>query len=42
MGIYMLGVTSNLIKRIWEHKNKAIEGSTQKYNVDKLENAEEV
>jgi len=31
-----IGVTSNLLKRIWEHKNKAIEGFTQKYSVDKL------
>ncbi len=31
-----VGVTSNLIKRIWEHKNKAIKSFTQKYNVDKL------
>ena len=35
-GTLYVGVTSNLIKRIWEHKNKAIEGFTQKYNVDKL------
>ena len=35
-GTLYVGITSNLIKRIWEHKNKAIEGFTQKYNVDKL------
>jgi len=35
-GTLYVGVTSNLIKRIWEHKNKAIEGFTQKYNIDKL------
>ena len=35
-GTLYVGVTSNLIKRIWEHKNKAIEGFAQKYNVDKL------
>ena len=35
-GTLYVGVTSNLIKRIWEHKNKAVEGFTQKYNVDKL------
>ena len=23
-------------KRVWEHKNKAVEGFTEKYNVDKL------
>ncbi|MBV2146532.1 MULTISPECIES: GIY-YIG nuclease family protein [Rickettsiales] len=31
-----IGVTSNLIKRIWEHKNKVIPGFTSKYNVQKL------
>ena len=35
-GTLYVGVTSNLIKRIWEHKNKVAEGFTQKYNVDKL------
>lgn len=31
-----IGVTGNLQKRVWEHKNKIIEGFTKKYNVDKL------
>ena len=31
-----VGVTSNLSKRVWEHKNKVVEGFTEKYNVDKL------
>ena len=31
-----MGVTSNLKKRITEHKEKLIPGFTQKYNVDKL------
>jgi len=30
------GVTSNLSKRIYEHKNKLVKGFTQKYNIDKL------
>ena len=30
------GVTSNLEKRIWEHKNKINPGFTKKYNVDRL------
>ena len=35
-GTLYIGVTSNLVKRIYEHKNKLIEGFTKKYNVDKL------
>ncbi len=30
------GVTSNLVKRVYEHKNKLSSGFTKKYNVDKL------
>ena len=30
------GVTNNLIKRIYEHKEKLIAGFTKKYNVNKL------
>lgn len=30
------GVTSNLVKRIWQHKNKVADGFTSKYNVNKL------
>jgi putative endonuclease len=31
-----VGVTSDLIKRIYEHKNHVMEGFTAKYNVTKL------
>lgn len=31
-----IGVTSNLKKRIWEHKEKLAEGFTKKYNIGKL------
>lgn len=31
-----IGVTSNLPKRIWEHKNKFVEGFSKKYNLTKL------
>jgi len=31
-----IGVTSNLIKRIWQHKNKFAKGFTYKYNINKL------
>ena len=35
-GVLYVGVTSDLVKRVWEHKNKFAEGFTKKYNVDKL------
>lgn len=31
-----IGVTGNLKKRIWEHKNKVVEGFAKKYNISKL------
>ena len=30
------GVTSNLKKRIWEYKEKVIDGFTKNYNINKL------
>ena len=35
-GTLYVGVTSDLVKRVWQHKNKFVKGFTQKYNVDKL------
>ena len=35
-GTLYVGVTSNLIKRVWEHKNDFVEGFTQKYQVHQL------
>jgi len=35
-GSLYIGVTTALVKRIWEHKNKLVEGFTKKYNIDKL------
>lgn len=35
-GTLYIGVTSDLIKRIWEHKNDVVEGFTQKYKVHQL------
>ena len=32
----MCGVTSNLQRRLYEHKIKLVKGFTEKYNVDKL------
>ncbi len=35
-GTLYTGVTSDLKKRVYEHKNKLTEGFTSKYDVDKL------
>lgn len=35
-GTIYIGVTSNLIKRAYEHKNKICEGFTKKYELNKL------
>ena len=34
--VIYVGVTSNLVKRVFEHKQKTVEGFTKRYNVDKL------
>nr|WP_298989201.1 GIY-YIG nuclease family protein [uncultured Polaribacter sp.] len=34
--VIYIGVTSNLIKRIYQHKTKSFKGFTSKYNCDKL------
>ena len=35
-GTLYIGVTSNLVKRVYEHKNNIIEGFSKKYNIHKL------
>ena len=34
--VFYTGVTSNLLKRIYEHKNKVVDGFTKRYNITKL------
>jgi len=34
--ILYTGVTLNLLKRVWEHKNHIVDGFTKRYNVTKL------
>lgn len=31
-----VGVTNNLQRRVWEHKQKLLPGYTEKYNLNKL------
>ena len=35
-GTLYVGVTSNLIKRVWEHKHGVVKGFTKKYSVHML------
>jgi putative endonuclease len=35
-GNFYIGITSNLEKRLWEHKQHVVKGFTDKYNIDKL------
>ena len=34
--VLYVGITNNLIRRIYEHKNKIVKGFTEKYNLTKL------
>jgi len=33
---FYTGITNNLERRVYEHKNKLVEGFTKKYNINKL------
>ncbi len=35
-GTLYIGLTNDIIKRAWEHKQKLVPGFTEKYNVTKL------
>jgi putative endonuclease len=35
-GTLYIGITNNLIRRVYEHKSKLIEGFTEKYDVARL------
>jgi len=35
-GTLYIGVTSNLVARVWQHKSKEIDGFTKQHNVCKL------
>ena len=34
--VLYVGVTNDLVRRIYEHKRKIVDGFTKKYNIDKL------
>lgn len=35
-GTLYIGVTSNLVRRVWEHRNNVVPGFTQKHKVHRL------
>lgn len=36
LGTLYVGVTSDLIKRVWQHKSKQVAGFTRRYNLSSL------
>ena len=35
-GTLYIGVTSNLVQRVWQHRNDLVEGFTKRYGVHRL------
>ena len=35
-GTLYIGVTSNLVQRVWQHKNKLVEGFAERYRLHRL------
>ncbi len=35
-GVLYIGVTSDLVQRVWQHKNDLVEGFTRRYRVHRL------
>ena len=34
--VLYIGITGDLVRRVWQHKNKVIPGFTQRYNLTRL------